>query len=148
MSFLTHFKKLLQNFKNFLFSWNFLLTDWLTDSLTHLLMPSYKHNRITAKATGLIFALFDVVSSKDVLFHQMQQLQCLHHGSTKAYLCSPFLSPLPHRWRFVVHALWPQCKTRVSGELVGALLTLFFAWNVANMFEKLEAKRSVVIHHD
>jgi len=25
-------------------------------------------------------------------FHQPQQFQCLHHGSTKAYLCSPLCS--------------------------------------------------------
>jgi len=31
-------------------------------------MPSYKRNRITNKATGLIFALFDVASSHDVPF--------------------------------------------------------------------------------
>ena len=39
---------------------------------------------------GLIFALFDAASLRDVPFRQPQQFQCLHHGFTKAYLCSPF----------------------------------------------------------
>ena len=51
-------------------------------------MPLDKRNLITAKATGLIFALFDVASFQDVPFSQPQQLQCLHHVSTEAYLCS------------------------------------------------------------
>jgi len=40
----------------------------------------------------LIFALIDVALSRDMSFHQLQQLQSLHHGSTKAYLCSPLFS--------------------------------------------------------
>ena len=32
--------------------------------------------------------------------------------------------------------------------LAGALVTLFFAWNGSQTFEDLEAKRSVMIHHD
>jgi len=45
-----------------------------------------------AKATGLISSLLNIASSGDVPFRQPQQLQCLHHGSTKAYLCSPLSS--------------------------------------------------------
>jgi len=62
---LTHSKQLLQNLKNFLFS---QILYWLTDYLVCLLMPSDKHNSITAKATGLIFGLLNVVSSRDVPF--------------------------------------------------------------------------------
>ena len=29
----------------------------------------------------------------------------------------------------------------------GVLLTLFFAWNISQMFEELEAKRTAMIHH-
>ena len=139
-SFLTHSKKLLQNFKIFIQS-NFLLIDWLT----HSLMPSDKSNSITTKATGLIFALFDVASSQDVPFHKLQQLQGLHHSSTKAYLCSPLFSPLPRRWRFAVCTLWLWCETRVSAELAGVLLMLFILLKV---FEELEAKQSIVVRHD
>jgi len=51
-----------------------------------------------AIATGLISSLFNVALSIDVPFCQLQQLQCLHHGSKKltfVLLCTPFLSPLP-----------------------------------------------------
>jgi len=57
-------------------------------------MPSGKRNSIMAKATGLISSLFNVALSGDLSFRQPQQLQCLHHGSTEAYLCSP-LSSIP-----------------------------------------------------
>jgi len=81
---------------------------WLTVWLSYYLMPSDKHNSITTRAMGSISSLFNIVSSRDVPFCQPLQLQYLHHGSTKAYLCSPFswfLSPLPHRWRYVVAPL-------------------------------------------
>ena len=115
-------------------------------------MPSSKRNSITAKAMGLIFALFNVASSRDVPFRQPLQLECLHHGFTKAHLCfpscsipfssayTPFLSPLPHRWRFAVRTLWLQCDTWASAVVAGALLTLFFAWNVSQKLKELEKK--------
>ena len=40
-------------------------------------MPSDKHNSITAKATGLIFSLFDVASARQVPFGIPQYVQCL-----------------------------------------------------------------------
>jgi len=47
-------------------------------------MHSDKRNSILAKAGGLISSLFNVASSRDMLFCQLQQLQCLHHGSTES----------------------------------------------------------------
>ena len=63
----------------------------ITKQRPYLLMPLDKCNSITAIATDLISSLFNI---GNVPFHQLQQLQCLHHGSTKAHLCSPlgFLS--------------------------------------------------------
>ena len=96
------------NFKNFLFSRIF----WLTDQL----LRSDKHNSIMAIAICLISLLLNVALSGDVPFCQLQQLQCLHHDSTKSLklsfvlLCAPFLSPLPLRWQFAVHALRLQCE--------------------------------------
>jgi len=60
-------------------------------------------------------------------------------------LWAPFLYPLPCWGWFAVRALWLQCETRVSTELAGALLTLFFAWNVAQHVREArsETKRSV-----
>jgi len=111
--------------------WTDGLTDWLIDWLTDLLMPSDKRNSIMAIATALISSLLNVASSQDVPFRQPQQLQCLHHGSNKTFLCSPFLSPLACRWRFAIHILWLRSETRVSEELPRELLMLFLAWNVA-----------------
>ena len=66
-------------------------------------MPSDKHNSIMA----IDFSLFNIASSSDVYFCQLQQLQYLHHGSTKAHLfLTPFLYPLPHWGQFVVRVLW------------------------------------------
>ena len=50
---------------------------------------SNKCNLIMARATSLISSLFNVASFSDVPFCQLQQLQCLYHVSTKAYLFSP-----------------------------------------------------------
>ena len=54
-------------------------------------MPSDKRNSITAKATGLIFSLFDVTSSRQVPFGIPQYVQCILHGVTSVLLCVPFI---------------------------------------------------------
>jgi len=61
------------------------------------------------------------------------------------YQSLPLFYPLLHRWRFAVLTLWLWCKTRVSAELAGALLTLLFAWNVAQHIRKA---RSETKHSD
>ena len=45
-------------------------------------MPSDKHNSIAAKATGLIFSLFNVTSAQEVLLGLLQYIQCIVHGLT------------------------------------------------------------------
>jgi len=100
---------ILKIFYSRIFYW---LTDWLTHSLPPLLMPSDRCNSIMAIA--LISSLFNIASSGDMPFRQPQQLQCLHHGSTETYFCSPLcsiLSLLLHRWQFVVHMLWFRCES-------------------------------------
>ena len=54
-------------------------------------MPSDKHNSITAKATGLIFSLFDVALAQQVPFGILQNVQCIIHGLTTVLLCVPFI---------------------------------------------------------
>jgi len=107
-------------------------------------MPSDKRNSIMAMATGFNFSLINVTLSGDVPFHPVQQLQCLHHGSTKDYLCSPLssiFSPLPRRWQFAICVLWLRCETRVSIGLAGVfLMLLFFAWNVAKHVRRVRSK--------
>ena len=51
-------------------------------------MPSDKHNSITAKATGLIFSLFDVALARLVPFGMLQYVQCILHGLTSVLLVS------------------------------------------------------------
>ena len=54
-------------------------------------MPSDKCNSITAKATGLIFSLFDVASARQVPFGIPQYIQCILHGLISVLLCVPFI---------------------------------------------------------
>ena len=54
-------------------------------------MPSDKRNSITAKATGLIFSLFNVSSARQVPFCIPQYVQCILHGLTSVLLCVPFI---------------------------------------------------------
>jgi len=90
------------------------------------------------RIVDLIFALFNVVPFQDVP---------LHHGSTKAYFCSPLCSipfTLPCMWWYAVCALLLWNETRVSAVLAGAFVTLFFAWNVVQSVwrARSETKRS------
>ena len=52
-------------------------------------MPSDKHNLITAKATDLIFSLFNVASAGHVPFGIPQYIQCILHDLTSVLLCVP-----------------------------------------------------------
>ena len=54
-------------------------------------MPSDKCNSITAKATGLIFSLFDVTFAQEVPYGIPQYVQCILHGLTSVLLCVPFI---------------------------------------------------------
>ena len=105
-------------------------------------MPSDKWNSIMAIATGLISSLFNVALLRYEPFCQPQQLQCLYHLIS---FVLPF-SFLASRWRFAVRVLWLQCETYASAVQAGALLMLFFAWNVSQMFKELEAKQSIMKH--
>jgi len=65
--------------------------------LLTLLMPSDKYNSRTARARDLISSLINITSSRDVPFHQPQQLQCLYHGATFVPLCAFILSSQLHK---------------------------------------------------
>jgi len=54
-------------------------------------MPSDQCNSITAKATGLIFSLFDVASAREVPFGILQYVQCILQGLTSVLLCGSFI---------------------------------------------------------
>ena len=54
-------------------------------------MPSDKCNSIMAKATDLIFSLFDVASAREMPFGILQYVQCILHGLTSVLFCIPFI---------------------------------------------------------
>jgi len=54
-------------------------------------MPSDKYNSRTARARDLISSQINVTLSRDVSFHQLQELQCSHQGATFVPLWSPIL---------------------------------------------------------
>ena len=49
-------------------------------------MPSDKHNSKTAKVTGLIFLMFDVVSAGHLPFGILQCVPCILQGLTSSVL--------------------------------------------------------------
>jgi len=55
-------------------------------------MSPDKLNLVLAKATGLISSLLNVALYINASLLKPEQLQSLHQGSTKAYLCSPLCS--------------------------------------------------------
>ena len=111
-------------------------------------MPSAKHNSTIDNATRLLSLLQDVVSSQGMPFCQPQQLQCLHHGSTEPYLCSPLYSIT-----FFTTAQETICSTSVMTsvqELVTTLLAeqlliLFFLWYATQRVQD-SWQQSVIVH--
>ena len=65
-------------------------------------MPSSKHNSTMDVAMGLISSLFDVASSRDVPFHQPQDVQCMHYGLTFVLLCVSVLFADNARYQFMI----------------------------------------------
>ena len=65
-------------------------------------MPSDKHNSITAKATGVMFSLFDVALDRQVPFGIPQYIQCILHGLTRVLLCVPFIFADSEKFQFAV----------------------------------------------
>ena len=63
-------------------------------------MPSDKRNSIMAKATGLIFSLFDVTLAREVPFGIPQYIQCILHGLTYILICVPFIFADSKKCRF------------------------------------------------
>ena len=105
-------------------------------------MPSDKHNLVTAKAMGLIFSLFDVISAQQVSLGILQYIQCTHHGLTFVLLYVPYLFADNPRCQFTV-AQWLIyiCKqessvfSMVTGFIAEALLLLFFVCNTVKQAE-------------
>ena len=63
-------------------------------------MPSNKRNSITAKATDLIFSLFNVASAREVPFGFPQYIQYILHGLASVLLFVPFIFADSEKCRF------------------------------------------------
>ena len=93
-------------------------TDWPTNQLT---LFSDKYN---TRATGLITLPFNAASSHDMHFFLPQWLQCLHHGSTNAYVSLFSLCTIHHSFFHYCAGdnLWSACHsftTRLSDYIAG-----------------------------
>ena len=113
-------------------------------------MPSSKCNSIMAIVTDLISSLINIASSWNALFvNHSNSNPCIMVLPKFIFVlpCAPFLSPLLLWWQFVVCTLWLQCETWVSAVLAGALLILFFTWNVTLSICG-SWKWSVMMHND
>jgi len=69
-------------------------------------MPSDSRNSTMAKATGLIFSLFNVISAREVPFAIPLYMQCILHGLTTGLHCVPF--------NFVHHE---KCRLHVMASI-------------------------------
>ena len=85
---------------------------WLSKYCSWL-MPSDKRNLITAKATDLIFSLFDVASAREVPFGIPQYIQCILHGLTSVLLCVSFIFAGSEKCRFGGSTWWLPFITEI-----------------------------------
>ena len=96
-------------------------------------MPLAKHNSTMDKVMGLISSLFDIASSQDVLFHQLQYVQCTHHGLAFVLLCVPVLFADNARCQFVIaqrgFPVLSPLFSIATGLIAEMLLVLFFVCN-------------------
>jgi len=60
-----------------------------------------------AKATGLIFLLYNVASARKVPFALPLYMQCIFHGLTMALLCVPFI--FVHHKKCRLHVIASIC---------------------------------------
>jgi len=95
--------------------------------LLTLLMLSDKHNSRMARAIDLISSLINVISYWDVPFHQLQQLQCLHHGATFVPLWSPILSSQSRKMTICGRHVMASVR---EIQIAEALLTLCLTYYV------------------
>ena len=76
-------------------------------------MPSGKRNLITAKATGLIYSLFDVALARKVPFGILQYVECILHGLTSVLLCVPFIFADSEKCQFGDNTRWLPFITEI-----------------------------------
>jgi len=77
-------------------------------------MPLDSHNSTVAKATGLIFLLFNIASAREVPFTMPLYIQCILYGLTRALLCVPFI--FAHHGKVLI--LWQACDSFNSSSVI------------------------------
>jgi len=92
-------------------------------------MPSDLRNSTMAKATGLIFLLFDVTSAREVLFAILLYIQCILHGLTTALLCVPFI--------FVHHEKCQFCSKHVMVSIKSSVIFIVATLITEVLFKEL-----------
>jgi len=109
-------------------------------------MLSSKHNSIMAITTGLISSLFNVASSEDMSFvNRSCSNACILILPKLTFVILLLHFFLPYH---IGDNLWYArygFSVRVSAEQIGALFASFYAWNVSQTFEDLEAAQSIMI---
>ena len=103
-------------------------------------MPSDKYNSIMAKATGLIYSLFDVASAQEVPFGILQYVQRILHGLTSVLLCVPFIFTDSKKCRFGSSMWWLPFIM----EIVRIFIVAIF---IAEVLFKQFLIRSAVVEH-
>jgi len=76
-------------------------------------MPSDLRNSTIAKATGLIFLLFNITSAREVPFAILLYTQCVLHGLSMALLCVPFIFVHHEKCRFSGRHVMASIKSSV-----------------------------------
>ena len=110
--------------------WNFkdFFIDWLTYLLTNAFRQAYLENSYVW-LKNLISSPINVASSRDVSFHQLQQLWNLHHGVTFVPLCVPILSlQLPKVTIFSKHVMATVQERKIT-EAFPHYCSLILLWN-------------------
>jgi len=85
-------------------------------------MSSDSGNSTMAKATGLIFSLFDVTSAREVPFAIPLYIQCTLHELSTALLCVPFIFVHHEKCRFSGRHVMVSIKSSVI-LIAAALIT-------------------------
>jgi len=76
-------------------------------------MPSDSRNLTMAKATGLIFSLFDIASAQEVPFAIPLYIRCILHGLSMALFCVPFIFVHHEKCRFSGRHVMASIKSSV-----------------------------------
>ena len=85
-----------------------------------------------AKATGLIFSLFDIALAREVLFGIPQYVQYILHGLISVLLWVPFIFADSEKCRFGGSMWWLPFEMKSSVFFILAILIAEVLFNIAD----------------